>query len=134
MNKIIPNGTEVLIFQQVPVYHCSQEEDENFVIGVIQSSKQSDDLSYHGSPYYEQVYKVLGNDGKIYSGTYERGLVGNYFFRTREDHIEVLKEKIKDNEKEILKLQEKTNSYIEQIKSLKEPVKVNTLKKKLAIK
>ena len=79
MEKIIPNGTEVLIFKYIREWGPNQD-DENYTVGTIQSSKTSDDLSVHGSPYYVQIYEVLGTDGKKYIGTYGTGLIGNSFF------------------------------------------------------
>lgn len=35
--------------------------------GVITDCWQSDDLSHHGSPYYETYYKVRSKSGKVYS-------------------------------------------------------------------
>lgn len=61
--KIIPNGTEVLIYKYVREWN--KQDDENYIVGIVQSSKTSDDLSYHGSPWYEQIYEVLGEDGNI---------------------------------------------------------------------
>ena len=101
--NIIPNGTEVLIFKQ---FMEGGRDDENYIIGIVQSSKISDDLSYHGSPWYEQIYEVLGEDGKRYRGTYGSCWIGNCFIRTKEDHISILRHRIINNEEEILKLQE----------------------------
>lgn len=117
MEKIIPNGTEVLIFKYISEWGPNQD-DENYVVGIVQSSKTSDDLSIHGSSHYVQIYEVLGNDGNRYTGTYGNGFVGNSFFRTREDHIEILKRKISHNKETITKLQEKNSEYINQISSL----------------
>ena len=111
--EIIPNGTEVLIFKYVREWN--KQDDENYIVGIVQSSETSDDLSYHGSPWYEQIYEVLGEDGNIYRGTYGSGWIGNSFFRTQEDHISILKSRITDNEQEILKLKEKNDRYFRQI-------------------
>ena len=117
MEKIIPNGTEVLIFKYVREWGPNQD-DENYVVGIVQSSKTSDDLSIHGSSHYVQIYEVLGNDGNRYTGTYGNGLIGNSFFRTKGDQVEILKRKISHNKETITKLQEKNNEYIKQISSL----------------
>ena len=108
MEKILSNGTEVLIFKYISAWGPNQD-DENYIIGTIQSSKKSNDLSIHGSSYTVQVYEVLGNDGRIYIGTYGSGLIGNSFFRTLEDHIKALKSKISRNEEQIMKLEVKNN-------------------------
>ena len=129
MEEIIPNGTEVLIFRYIREWKTKQD-DEHFIMGIIQSSNESDDLSHHGSSYYEQIYKVLGVDGKKYIGTYGHGLTGNYIFRTREDYIRVLKNKIKNNNEEILKIQSKNDEYENQINLLisNEDITQNKLK------
>ena len=120
--NIIPNGTEVLIFKYVREWGSNQN-DENYILGTVQSSKISDDLSCHGSPWYEQIYEVLGEDGKIYRGNYGSGLIGNCFFRTKEDHINFLKRKITNNEHEMLKFQEKNDRYYREIIKLKNETK-----------
>ena len=117
MEKIIPNGTKVLIYKYIREWGPNQD-DENYIVGTIQSSKTSDDLSTHGSPYYVQIYEVLGTDGKKYIGTYGTGLIGNSFFRTIQDHINFLKRKISRNNESILELQEKNNEYKNQISLL----------------
>lgn len=112
--NIIPNGTELLIFKYVRKWGPNQN-DENYIIGTVQSSKISDDLSCHGSPWYEQIYEVLGEDGNIYIGTYGRGIIGNSFFRTKEDQISILRNRITNNEQEMLKFKEKNDIYFKQI-------------------
>jgi hypothetical protein len=88
-------------------------------------------LSYHGSSYYEQIYEVLGQDGKKYIGTYNSGLSGNYIFRTKEDHIKRLKALISLNDKEILKIQSKSLEYEKQINLLSNHHIMSTNKKKI---
>jgi len=117
MNNVLENGTEVLIFKNFKAY-TSEQDEINFITGIIVSSKESEDLSYHGSPYYEQIYEVLGKDGKRYIGTYNFGVSGSYVFRTREDHIKRLKALIDINNKEILKIKSKSLEYENQINLL----------------
>ena len=119
--EIIPNGTEVLIFKYIR--ERNKQDEEHYLIGTIQTSRTSDDLSYHGSPWYEQIYEVLGEDGKRYIGTYGTGIIRNSYFRTIDDHIRVLKNRINDNEQEILKIQEKNDRYFMQIKKLEKSSK-----------
>lgn len=123
MEKIMPNGTEVLIFRYIRGFGFNQDEDDQYIIGIIKSSETSDDLSYHGSPYYEQIYEVLGEDGETYISTHNSGVMGNFFFRTREEHINVLKRKIITNNENILKIQEKNNEYNNQIALLEKNIK-----------
>ena len=135
--KIIPNGTKVLIFKYIR--ERNKQDEENYIVGTIQTSRISDDLSYHGSPWYEQIYEVLGEDENIYVGCYGTGIIGNSYFRTIDDHIRVLKNRINDNEQEILKIQEKNDRYFMQIKKLEKSSKKqeqnsSVLTKKLILK
>lgn len=130
--NILPNGTEVLIFKYIREWGPNQD-DENYIIGTVQSSKTSDDLSYHGSPWYEQIYEVLGEDGNLYIGTYGRGLIGNSFFRTKEDHISVLMRRINNNEQEISKLKEKNNIYVREINNLEDSLRNSNYIKRLGL-
>lgn len=127
MKKTIPNGTEVLIFKYIREWGPNQDED-HFSIGTIESSKESDDLSYHGSPWYEQIYTVVDENGKKYVGCYGSGLLGNSYFRTKEDHIKVLETRIKWNDEKIAEIQIQNEKYQNQINLLQDN-KVKQLKK-----
>ena len=129
--NIIPNGTEVLIFKYFRE-RGPYQDDENYIYGIIKSSKTSDDLSYHGTSWYEQIYEVLGEDGKRYVGTYGRGLIGNSFIMTKEDYIRLLKYKISDNEEEILKLNEKNHIYVNKLNELEN--RLDNLSKEVKVK
>lgn len=72
-----------------------------FFKGVIISSKESLDLSYHRSPWYEQIYTIIDEDGKEYTATYGNAFISSFFIRTMEDHIERVKYSIQDNNKKI---------------------------------
>lgn len=97
MEKIIPNGTEVLIF-----FNSKNDyEEERFIKGVIISSKESEDLSYHGSPWYVQIYKVQDENGQIYEATHQSPLFGAFYIRTIEGYLAYLEYKIKENQKKI---------------------------------
>lgn len=97
MEKIIPNGTEVLIF-----FNSKNDyEEERFIKGVIISSKESEDLSYHGSPWYVQIYKIKGENGQIYEATHQSPLFGAFYIRTIEGYLAYLEYKIKENKKKI---------------------------------
>lgn len=117
MNKVIPNGTEVLIFKYIREWGPNQNED-HYTIGTIESSKESEDLSYHGSPWYEQIYTVVDENGNKYVGCYGSGLIGNSYFRTKEDHIKVLEGKIRCNEEKITEIQNQNEKYLNQISLL----------------
>lgn len=61
----------IKIGDTVKIHHYVFKEDEkNVVEGVVTNIEMSDDLSHHGSPWYEEVYTVKGNDGNTYQGTY----------------------------------------------------------------
>ena len=101
MNEIIPNGTQVLVFYQ-PTGHKYQNSNEGkFIKGTIISSKESEDLSYHGSPWYVQIYTILGEDGEEYEATHNSNLVGAYLFRTPEEQVDRIKYAIQDNHNKI---------------------------------
>lgn len=129
MKEIIPNGTEVLIFKYVSGLGPKQD-DEHYILGIILSSEMSENLSYHGSSWHERIYTVLGKDGNKYIGTYGTGLLGNSFFRTREDHVEILKRKILNNIESISMLQEENVEYNNQIELLKGKKRIRKILKK----
>ena len=112
MKKTIPNGTEVLII--------SESNVGKFKKGKIISSKESDDLSYHGSPWYETIYTVQDESGEEYTATYGRAVSGAAYsaIRTVEDHVEKIKFKIENNEEIIEKTQSENNLLHEKIKEL----------------
>ncbi len=114
MEKELQYGEEVLIF------HVSNNMKENeYIKGKIISSRESEDLSHHGSPWYETIYVVRDENGHIYIGTYNRDILGeNVFFRTPEDHIKYLQEKINRNYRKIYDINCENETYSETIKSL----------------
>ena len=109
--KVLPNGTEVLIFKYRREWGLNQD-DVNYIKGTIQSSKLTEDLSYHGTEWRKVFYTVLGEDGNNYFGTYGHGSIGGSFFRTPADHIKALKSKINQNKGKI-ELLEETNDELE---------------------
>ena len=105
MDKNVPIGTEVLIFRYNPSLGPNQDE-ERFIRGRIESSEIIEESTMHGSPWDIRFFKVLGEDNKTYYGTYDRGLRGQHYFRSVEDHINLIRNKIKSNNEEISKLNE----------------------------
>lgn len=69
------------IGEKVNIHHFlgSNERHPSIITGIVESYKMSDDLSYHGSPWYEEIYTVLGDDGKYYHGTAEEDYL-HYFY------------------------------------------------------
>ena len=117
MEKVLPNDEEVLIFK---VSNNTKEND--YIKGKIISSRESNDLSHHSSSsWYETIYDVRGEDGHLYTGTYNRDYIDKYvFFRTTEDHIKYLQEKINRNYRKIYELNSENETYNETIKNLKQ--------------
>ena len=110
MKNIIPDNTEVLIFNSK--YYSTSFEDTTFIKGKIVSSIESGDLSSHGSPWYEQIYYVLGEDKNMYIGTYKRPITGSHYFMTIEDYKQKLADMIAHNNDVVIKnLQAKNEKY-----------------------
>ena len=54
------DGTEVLIFERN--IWTGKENEKKFIRGTIVGCELSHDLSQHGSPWYENIYTILGED------------------------------------------------------------------------
>ena len=115
MERILPNEEEVLIFKV-----SNSMKENKYIKGKIISSRESNDLSHHSSSsWYETIYTVLGEDGHMYIGTYNRDYIDKYvFFRTPEDHIKYLQEKINKNYRKIYELNCENEAYEKTIKKL----------------
>ena len=116
MDKALPNDTEILIF------HVSDNIKENgFIKGRIIGSKKMSDLSLLSSKArHGIIYTVLGENGYLYTGTYDRNIIeSNFFFRTPEDHIRYLQEKINRNHRRIYDINRENEMYDEIISSLR---------------
>ena len=126
INKIT-EGMEVLIFRYIPEWGYNQD-NEHYIIGTVLKKEKYDDVSCHDNSWQKQVYTVLGEDGEVYIGNYGMGLVGNSFFRTREDQIKFLRRNIAINNANIFILQHRNSEYNKQIDLLtqKEEVKCST--------
>ena len=127
MNNKITEGMEVLIFRYIPEWGYNQD-NEHYIIGTVLKKEKYDDVSCHDNSWQKQVYTVLGEDGEVYIGNYGMGLVGNSFFRTREDQIKFLRRNIAINNANIFILQHRNSEYNKQIDLLtqKEEVKSST--------
>lgn len=127
MNNKITEGMEVLIFKYIPEWGYNQD-NEHYIVGTVLKKEKYDDVSCHNNSWQKQVYTVLGEDGEVYTGNYGMGLVGNSFFRTREDQIKFLRRNITINNANIFILQHRNSEYNKQIDLLiqKKEVKCST--------
>lgn len=112
--KKIPNGTEVLIFSEKDYYI----DKTKFIKGIIINSKEINDFYYQGSTWNEQLYTVLGEDGKKYEGTYGNAYVGEFFIKTIDDYIKNVGISIEENNKQISNLHKKNEILYQTIISL----------------
>lgn len=117
MDKELNIGDEVLVFKYITEWGLHQDY-EHFIKGIIVKSEISDDLSYHGSPWYKMNYTVLGEDGKKYFGNYKHPHLGNSFFMTKEDYIYYLKNKLINNKEKILEITTENKKIQEMINSI----------------
>lgn len=117
MEKIIPNGTKVLIFEYNATLGVYQNENK-FIKGTVCDSETVEEQTMHGSPWCVTVYKVLGEDGKCYIGNYDSRISGKHYFRTIEDHIVHLTKQIKNNCAKINQLNNKNCQLYELIRNL----------------
>lgn len=97
MDKIIPNGEEVLLFRESQDIHHKNVNKTKYIKGVVVSSRDSENLSYHGSEWYERIYTIIDDEGKSYEATYNRAYIGPFYIRTIKEHIVNLRETIQDN-------------------------------------
>lgn len=111
MKDIINNGEEVLIFQGK---EDLTKDYINFIRGIVISSYESDDLSYHGSSWYLQIYKVLGEDGKTYTCTYGSyyKFVASHFIKTYPDYLKYIDRIIENNNNKIQELEDYNNQLL----------------------
>ena len=97
MDKIIPNGEEVLLFRESQDIHHRNVNKTKYIKGVVVSSKDSENLSYHGSEWYERIYTIIDDEGKSYEVTHNIAYIGPFYIRTIKEHIVNLREAIQDN-------------------------------------
>ena len=116
MDRILKIGEEVLIFTKA--MYIKTNGSEKFIRGKVLERAKSGDLSHHGSPWNIEIYKVLGEDGKIYKGAYEHPLFYDSYFYTREDYIKHLNCIIKINNLKINELYENNLRIQEVVDSL----------------
>jgi len=91
---IMKSGTQVLIFK---FNQYGNSDESNFIKGRIEEYEVVSQSIWNIT-----IYKVLGEDGNTYFGTYDMGISNispkiNYYFRSIEDHIKQTKDVIKRN-------------------------------------
>ena len=117
MEKIIENGTEVLLFQngdevQIP-------KNYSFIRGIVINSEQKEYDCMHGSPLIKQIYTVQDENGKIYYPVYKNAVNG-FYIRTIEEELNYVREIIPKEIQKLKKLEEeidllnKLDQYLEQ--------------------
>ncbi len=120
MIEEIPNGTQVLIFDANDEFRHEEDKEERYIRGVVISNKESEDLSYHGSPWYERIYMVMGEDGKKYQATHNHAAFGisDFYIKTITEHMNYVMTVIKENHEKINRLNEKNATLSAVITSL----------------
>lgn len=120
MDNKVNVGDEVLIFESY--YNDDYDKGINwyypikpFIRGKVVSVERSDDLSQHGSPWHVTIYTVLGEDGKIYRGTYRHSIIGNSFFYTKGDYVECLNNYIRLNNEKVDEINKITREILDNI-------------------
>lgn len=126
MEKMLENGTEVLIFKYISGWGLNQDI-KHYIRGTIIKSEMSKDLSHHGSPWNVINYTVLGEDEIEYFGNYGNHTLGDSFFMTDEDYICYLNRKIELNKEKIIEIENENSELEELIKNAKAKVKQKVL-------
>lgn len=118
IDKIIPNGTEVLIFKfKYMDSGIIRESEKNYIKGVIKTSKKKEYPTMYGNHYEEQIYTVIGEDEKEYYGTYDFSNT-DYYFMTIEDYTKRLQYYISENNNKIKNLKNQNSNYNQIINDL----------------
>ena len=119
MKKELNIGDEVFIFDSIydnPNYQFDMKKP--LEKGTVIEKSLSGDLSYHGSPWYVNVYDVLGDNGKKYVGTYNHCYAGSVSLLTVEDYVDYLDYQVDLNiekEREIREQSKRIMDYKKQI-------------------
>ena len=84
----MPRGTRVIISKSTD---CIIDEIKSGII--VDRKKQA----LYGSNKPERIYTVLGDNGKVYTGSYGLNVYGDVCFRTMEDYIKDITNEIEEN-------------------------------------
>lgn len=123
MDNILPNGTEVLVFPYIdPQYE--NKNNYNFKKGIIITSTNSEDLSYHGTSWYKRIYYIKTEDNKDIIAVYGHpSQITNNYIRTKNDHIDHLMNQALKNQNKVLELLDENEKIQSTITSLIESPK-----------
>ena len=116
MNRVMPNGTEVLIFKNTT--NDIQKDEMNFIKGMIIGSYEEKEDITEDMSIYHLVYTVFGEDAEEYKATHGYAHKGDFFIRTFDEHIEHLTNALYNNAYKIAELKKMNNSIKETIMHL----------------
>lgn len=124
----LENKTKVLVFPYNSyIYSFGGHFDKPIATGIVVGNYLSEDMSYHGSPSYYRIYKVVdeNDSNKTYTGTHKSGVMGcgDCYFRTVEEYKTYLKYKIVGYEEDMQKIQKKIDEVREQMKKFEDSEK-----------
>ena len=111
-NRMLNEGTEVYIFSNL-----NSLDVEKAKKGIIKSMFIPTALIMHGDPGAYIIYKVVGEDEKIYCGCYGCPNVKENFFLTEEDYFDYLESKAAMNNakiNEMIRENEKMEAFMKE--------------------
>lgn len=118
MENIIQNGEEVLVFHTTKDLHYRGITETKFIKGVVVSSRDSEDLNYHGSEHNTRIYTIIDEDGRNYEATHNNAYIGPFYIRTVEEQISILRGTIANNYAKMRILSEENETISNSIKEL----------------
>lgn len=108
MKKELNIGDEVLVFKNMEELSSANTK---YIEGVIIDKKVSDNLAIHGNPKYEMIYTVIDKHGNKHIGAYLTHTFNKTCIKTREDHINYLRDKIYEYKKIIKDIKKDIKEY-----------------------
>ena len=95
MKDVIPNGTQVLIFNDLKKGESESLGDLDYVKGTVVSSLDCE------NNLYEIVYNVIDETGRSYLATYGSSAIGPFFIRTGADYTNYIRARLMYNNDKI---------------------------------
>lgn len=123
-------GTPVLIFERTNE-RGENLKSYNFLMGKVVSSRLSEDLSHHGSPWHLVLYTVMDEKFREYTATDGEFCLTDYYILTVDKYIEYLKDYLSKNNQKLLNIYEKNSKLLKVISSLVEIKNEKNYSKKL---